>query len=123
MLRACNNDDLNFRGLIFAECAVFASLRKNRSAALAWKARTEDLYVPEHLRRRLNAFVAWSEGNVSEALREAYLAKDAVQNLDEKNRISHISSWNFWIEELKNAQHKQANSSGTVLSDGCGGAT
>ncbi|HEY2915404.1 MAG TPA: M50 family metallopeptidase [Candidatus Angelobacter sp.] len=123
MLRACNNDDLNFRAVIFAECAVFASLRKNRSAALAWKARTENLYVPEHLRRRLNAFVAWSEGNVSEALREAHLAKNAVQNLDEKSRISHISSWNVWIEELKNAQRKQANSSETILIDDLGGAT
>jgi hypothetical protein len=59
----------------------------------------------------LNAFVAWSGGNHSEALREALLAKDAAQDLDDKTRNDFLSSWSPWIEELKrNNQQEQPDS-------------
>src|SRR5262249_27101851 len=68
MLRGCEGDDLLFRALLFAECAVFWSLRGNIEAALAWNARTKDLFIPEYLRRRTNSYVAWVQGDKNAAL-------------------------------------------------------
>ncbi|HEX7286424.1 MAG TPA: M50 family metallopeptidase [Candidatus Angelobacter sp.] len=101
LLRSCNNDDMNFRALVFSECAVFASLRGNRPAALEWKARSEKLFLPEYLRRRVNSYVAWSGGRYREALQEAIMARDAAQRLDDATRDASLVGWNKWIEELE----------------------
>ncbi|HET9283604.1 MAG TPA: hypothetical protein VFR24_16730 [Candidatus Angelobacter sp.] len=101
MLRGCKANDVLFRALLFAECAIFWSVRGNSEAALAWNARTKDLFIPEHLRHRTNSYVAWVQGDKNSALKEAIAAREAAGKLEAQKQDSFISAWNQWIEALQ----------------------
>lgn len=101
MLRGCNNGDLPYRALIFAECAVLSSFRGNSEAALTWSARTDGLHLPEYLRRRANTYVAWSRGDKGKALREALAARQAAASTDDTGRERLLSAWDRTIEAIE----------------------
>jgi len=98
MLRGCQSHDVLFRALLFAECAVFSSMQGNSEAAIVWNARTNDLYLPEYLRRRANSYVAWVQGDKAGAMKEALAAREATGKLEATSRDAFLSSWNRWID-------------------------
>jgi hypothetical protein len=115
MLRGCKGYNLLFRALLFAECAVFWSLRGDSKAALGWNQRTKDLFLPEYLRHRTNSYVAWVQGDKTGALREALAAREAAGKLETNERDTFISSWNQWIETIQaDPQTKPSNASAAV---------
>jgi hypothetical protein len=100
MLQASGDVDVNFKAILFAECSVFAALRKQKHVAQTWRDRTSEFFLPEYLRRRCNSYVAWVEGDYEVAYREAVLAKEAVLKLDETTQKAFMPSWTAWIEAL-----------------------
>lgn len=115
MLRGCKAYNLSFRALLFAECAVFWSLRGNSKAALEWNQRTKDLFLPEYLRHRTNSCVAWGQGDKNGALREALAAREAAGHLEPKDRDTFISSWNQWIETIQADPQSKPSTTGAAV--------
>jgi hypothetical protein len=101
LLRTSADVEMNFKALLFAECAVLAALRGQVCVARTWKERSSELFLPEYVRRRCNSFVAWVEQDLDGAYREAVLAKEAVLKLDDRTQQIFLKSWALWIEELE----------------------
>jgi len=114
MLRGCEGNDMAFRALLFAECAVFWAMRGNSEAALAWNQRTKDLFLPDYLRYRANSYVAWSRGDLREALKEAIASRDATRTLGSDGRQEYLSSWEGWIETIRMKSQPEVAEAGTV---------
>jgi hypothetical protein len=104
LLRVSGDADVNFKAILFAECAVFAAHRGLKPAAQTWKDRASEFFLPEYLRRRCNSYVAFVERDFEVAYREAILAREAVLKLDDKTQKAFLPNWTPWIEGLDRAR-------------------
>lgn len=104
MLQKSGGVDEQFKALLFAECSVLGSLLGKKHVARIWKDRSDKFFLPEYLRRRCNTFVAWVEGDVETAYREAVLTKEALLRLDENSQRKSLAEWDPLLEALEKAR-------------------
>lgn len=90
------------KGVTYSECAVLQSFRKQTTAARTWEDRAKKFSQPGYINHRRSCCLAFMDGDLDRAYKEAELTKTAAMKLEDKAaRDAFLAGWSRWMTEIE----------------------